>query len=87
MHFGVLGHTLILYASPVINNRCIPLVNMFSLFSSKVNFLGILMTLSWKQIVLRCSKSSIYINAIKMCQERARERESVNIRHCRQGRN
>jgi len=33
------------------------------------------MTLSWKQIVLRCSKSSIYINAIKMCHERERERD------------
>ena len=35
------------------------------------------MTLSWKQIVLRCSKSSIYINAIKMCHERERERERI----------
>jgi hypothetical protein len=38
------------------------------------------MTLSWKQIILRCSKSSIYINAIKMFQERERERERASSR-------
>jgi hypothetical protein len=79
VYFDVyLGLTLISYAASVISNGFMRLVNRFSLFSFKATFLGllgILMMLSWKQITLRCSKSSIYINAIKMCHERARERE------------